>query len=249
MTSSIKTVAFFFFAGVVFFLLAFFEKRISMVQSQVKSQMKVIEKVNAVTTSYEDLNSKLVALSQKNTDIEQQLKVITLNFAPDSGPGEQLVQDIIRQGLLLRHDLFVLWQNFIAQSIRSNHKELAVVTLSSLKTLPDGVKESWLATLQEYPTWDDLKLREFHQEVSSQSMDESVPSSMSFIKRLGFTIRRKDQSSHKVDKAISPYLETGQYDSVCHLFAKDKESFENKDILNQLCFPQKYFSFNLSETT
>lgn len=243
MSSSFKSVGFFFFAGIVFVLLGFLEKRITLVQSQIKSQIPLMENLSQELDSLDEMKEKLEKSAQRQAEIEEKLQVITLNFSPSSGPGEELVQSIVTQGLMLRHDLYLFWQNFIASSIKNNNKEHAAITISALKTLPKEIKARWLSTLQEYPTWDDLKFQTFHQEQESATQ----VSSMDLLKRIGVSIKRKDENPLYKDQLLEDYVQAGQYHTVCHLYDLERGEYKNKEILSKLCFAHQFFDFNVIE--
>lgn len=245
MTSRFKSIGFFFFAAVVFFLLAFFEKRISLVQSQVKLQNSMLEKFQGQTSLVEQLAQHSKSLTEQQRQLEEKIQVIALNFTPDSAPGDELVRDIIRQGLLIRHDQSVLWQGFIARCIRENRQQLALMTINSLKTLPEQVKSNWLETLKSYPSWDDLLLE---QHLAGKVEQSEVSGSTTFLdvtKRLGFTVRKKDQESsdHKTD--LTSYIKLGDYNTACTIFAKELQGHPQKQMLKKLCFAESQFSLNV----
>ena len=244
---------FFVFVGLVLALLAFYEKRISLVQSQVKSQLQEIQQLGKSVYSQADWRPEFEALEQRNQELKERLQVIMLNFTPDEGPGEELVRDIIKQGLLLRYDLLVLWQQHISQLVRHNRHEQALKTLSSLKALPPKVKEEWLYVLSEYPTWQDIDVRlaEHHQQI--QREDGVAPS---YLRHLGISISRKNEGLKQrttpghLNAQIRDYIQKANFDEACQLYTvtSQKEELTAHELLDQLCDPQRYFVFNrLSE--
>ena len=244
MTSRFKSVGFFFFAAVVFFLMAFFEKRISMVQSQVKAQNKRFEQMHMQDEQFANFSSRVESLEKMNAQLEEKMNVIALNFTPNSGPGEELVQDIIRQGLLVRHDLYLVWQRFIAECIRDNKNDRALITINALKTLPRGIKNHLLDKLKVYPSWDNFLIQ-----ASQSPLEASVKSSgspfWSFTQTLGFKVRKKEKVSALSYTDLVPFIKNGEYRTACTIFAKEVDSQPQSQLLNELCFADSHFAFNI----
>jgi hypothetical protein len=223
-----KNIGIFFLTVLLTGLLIFFEKRISLVQSQLISEQKVLKSFQSRLDLSENQIGQFSFLEKKFDSINEKINQIEKKDSM-----KNIVQDKSRENFSIRDDFFLFTKNYLGELIKTSRKDQALNLVKSLASLEPERKKLWLEKINKAPTWELIVERLTLDKAKSEELKENK-TRWNWAEKFGITIARTERREQFID-SLEGFLLHGRYQKACQFLESHKLSEQNQFLIEEIC--------------